>query len=714
MPPPIQTPPANAQKSYDSGMKAFRKGDLLAAEKFFAEAIASYETSPEFWLKLGLVWSKMNRHGEAIEAYSMSLALDPTSSDASYNLGLAHIALGQDDVGLSHLQNSFKLNPTDDLADQLGNYFFTIRDYKSTAYYLLTLYNRKKGVLKEETLHRLAHSLYSNGDFAKALDITIGLVKKHPKQRKYTDLIVDLYRRTTHISFNQDAKSILEMIIKEEKANFIFLRNPWISLFLLDPYFAPLRSFTSSVPSSSDIPKLTAILKSDFLCLGLQKSLAVSAGVETIFTNIRRGLLLEWENSASWPDTLFKFLASLAVACWYNDFVYFETPEEKEQITKLQASVVEQLKSPPTDEKEKIAFSLRLALLACYVPLCDFCKDESLPSVSKKLQHDFMPLLTAQLLYPLEEKKLLPTIPYFTSIDDEISLLVQAMYTARPYPRWISTSTKENPSATNSTQPVTTVLIAGCGTGHEPAIYSKSIPNPRITAVDLSPTSIAYGKRMAARLGIDKNIEFFLGDLMKIQEMGKKFDFVASSGVLHHLKDPEKGLSAILGALKEDGRLSISLYSEHARQQVLGAAWEYIRQKGYTSSTDDIRQFRKDVMEMTPDNPVTRCTSAGDFFFLAECNDLLFHIQEHRYTPRMIWEMADRHGIEPIHVSMTPERNKAFQELFPGESPLNPDLLEKFEEAHPKAFIEMFKIFFRWKNNASPHPLDPLIFGGNL
>jgi SAM-dependent methyltransferase len=197
---------------------------------------------------------------------------------------------------------------------------------------------------------------------------------------------------------------------------------------------------------------------------------------------------------------------------------------------------------------------------------------------------------------------------------------------------------------------------------------------------------------------------------MKVGELDKRFDFVASSGVLHHLKDPEKGLRAILDTLKPDGRMSISLYSKFARDYALNPATDYIKSKGYTSSLDDIRQFRKDLMGMTADNPITRCTTAGDFYSLAECNDLLFHIQEHRYTPHQIWDMADRFGLEPILVSITPERMKKFRDMFPDGNTLDPDRLDAFEKEHPLAFIEMIKVFFRRKGSTAPHPLDFLIF----
>lgn len=708
---PLHPNPA-AKKLYDSADKSLKKNNLLEAESYTAQAIALDETNAAYWLKLGVIWGQMNRHGEAIEANTMALALAPHSADALYNLGLGYMNIGDEAKGMDYLAQSYRAKPSDDLAEKLAAIFQNKKDYKSSAYYLLQIYKTKKAGMKESLQYQLAQALYYNGDLNQSLGVAIQLVKRSPQNNAYNSLLFDLYRRVPHTEFSADAKNIVTNLMKKETSTLLFLRNPWVSLFLLDPAYESLRKFVHADVSLPPLGDFYKTLGSEFLCLGLQSGLAVSIPIETILTNVRRHFLLHWQEAGTWPEGILKFISALAVGCWYNDFVYYETPEEKAAITALKAHVTGLLATG--NGNDKIETPLQIALLACYVPLCEVCAENQDLPIAKKWQRDMDALITAQLTYPRQEKKLMADIPAFCTIDDATSVLVSQMYAARPYPRWISTNTSPcSPAMMEKTQGLE-ILVAGCGTGHEPTLYANVMGGARITAIDLSPPSIAYGKRMAIKLGLDKRIDFFHGDLMKVGDMGKRFDFVASSGVLHHLKEPEKGLAAILTTLKPNGRLSISLYSKSARDYVLGPASEYITQKGYSASTDDMRQFRRDVMHMTPDNPVTRCTSAGDFFFLSECNDLLFHVQEHRYTPHMIWDMAERHNLVPFHVSMTSDRLKAFQEMFPGQSPANPDLLEKFEEAHPKAFIEMYKVFFHRKGEDKPHVLDDLIKAGNL
>ena len=288
------------------------------------------------------------------------------------------------------------------------------------------------------------------------------------------------------------------------------------------------------------------------------------------------------------------------------------------------------------------------------------------------------------------------------------------MYENRPYPRWTSVNATKTSEALLNISNNIEILVAGCGTGQEPCLYAATLPGAKITAIDLSRSSIAYGMRMAKKLGYLPRINFLHGDLMKVGELGKKFDYVVSSGVLHHLKEPEKGLAAILNTLKPEGRMSISLYSKWARDIILNPASEYIVEKDYSSSLDDIRRFRQDIMKMSPDDPKTFCTRAGDFFNLSECNDLLFHVQEHRYTFPLIKDMAERHGLTPYFTSLSPAKKLLFATMFPDGKLSDLNLMAQFEEKNPDFFAEMYKVYFHRNGDATTHPLDQLVYLGVL
>ena len=79
--------------------------------------------------------------------------------------------------------------------------------------------------------------------------------------------------------------------------------------------------------------------------------------------------------------------------------------------------------------------------------------------------------------------------------------------------------------------------------------------------------------------------------------------------------------------------MKIGLYSDTARQQII-CGQTLVAEKGYSNIPKDIRQCRQDVISMAKDgnqNMAGLC-AIPNFFSLSECRDLLFHVQEHRFT----------------------------------------------------------------------------------
>ena len=64
--------------------------------------------------------------------------------------------------------------------------------------------------------------------------------------------------------------------------------------------------------------------------------------------------------------------------------------------------------------------------------------------------------------------------------------------------------------------------------------------NCHVTAVDLSLASLAYAQRKSHELGLD-NLEYLQADILHLHQMGKEFDIIESSGVLHHMNEPMAG-----------------------------------------------------------------------------------------------------------------------------------------------------------------------------
>ena len=695
--------PATVKTYFSNGVRSLKQGNLLEAEAFFAKCISEDEQFQAAWLQLGITWARMGRDEEASDAFRMAVALNNSDVDGLYNLGLSLLKTGHEDEGLSYMSKACELSDNPEIAISLGETYYKIGNYKKSSFFFLKAYQKDK--TSPNLIKDLAISLFQEGDTTRSVFLMRDLLLRFPNNDQYRSVTADLMNKWAIPEFDPNLKKVIELCFQKDGIRHRNMAPSWCATFLTDPDLEALRNFPEQDADTVDLKPLFTALKSPFICLGLRRIITATPSIEHVFAHIRRYFTTHWENFADWPRSLLEFLPSLAIQCWYNDFIFFETPEEKQKLEGLLAHLRQHLSGNKKIDEDTAKL---LALACCYKPLYEIwdTQDILLTSGCKKAM---APLVKVQFDNPRYESALIPKIKSFTDIEDATSKAVQKMYESRPYPRWTSVTSVKISEPLRRISSNLEILVAGCGTGQEPCLYASTLPEAKITAIDLSRSSIAYGMRMAEELGFADRITFLHGDLMKVGELNKKFDYVVSSGVLHHLKEPDKGLSAILTTLKPGGKMSISLYSKIARDLILNPASDYIREKGYTSSLDDIRQFRQDIFRLPPDDPRTLCTHAGDFFSLSECNDLLFHIQEHRYTFPLIQEMADRHGLAPYCVGLLPHRKKDFLDMFPDGDLANLSQMAQFEDKYPEAFAEMYKVYFYRKGENTPHPLDPLI-----
>ncbi len=695
---------AAAQKHYETGLRQLKAGKLPEAEAAIAEAIALNEAEPEYWLKLGVIWQQQLRFQEAKEANQMAITLRPDYAEAYYNMATALLNMNEQDHAVLALEKAFSLKPEKAWMEEVGDYFHKKEIFKLAALYFMKA--RQQAPQDHELQSKLARSLFREGDNAGAAVLYIDLVARFPTNRKYISALVDIYRRFDHNEYSELAHKVILTCLTTDNVKYRYLGPAWASLFLLNPSLKDLRRLGSDGDTDISLTEIKDQLADELTCVGLGNLPVLNVEAEKVLTSIRRYLLTHYQEAGSWPKEALKFISALAIQGWYNDFVFYETDEEIELLEKLEAK----LRALVAQKGEgTLEHGCLFALYACYRPLYSVkVSGEKLP-LPKNVLYDIKALIKAQVQNPERETELIETIPSFTEITDDTSRAVREMYEQRPYPRWKSTSIEQMPPGVSERSKGMSVLVAGCGTGQEPSLFANSMPHAKVTAIDLSFASIGYGKRMAEEIGYLSKIDFMQGDLMEVAKIGRSYDYIVSSGVLHHLKDPEKGLKAILGTLKPGGRITIQLYSQIARDNALNPASDYIREKGFTSSSRDIRRFRHEVINLPLEHPARRCIRASDFFMLSECNDLLFHVQEHRFSFPKIRELAENNDLQLIQVNFSPLHMKKWQEMFPGTPPLDYDKLHEFEQAYPDTFLEMYKVYFKRKNDPSTHILDPLI-----
>lgn len=122
------------------------------------------------------------------------------------------------------------------------------------------------------------------------------------------------------------------------------------------------------------------------------------------------------------------------------------------------------------------------------------------------------------------------------------------------------------------------ILDAGCGTGHRLVGAAKRYPAAQFVGVDMTESSLGIAERLAAKHNA-RNVRLEQRNLLDLN-LSDRFDIVISSGVIHHLEDPLRGLKNLASQLAPEGVLVIWLYNkvgEHDRlmgRELLHLMWD--------------------------------------------------------------------------------------------------------------------------------------------
>ena len=100
-----------------------------------------------------------------------------------------------------------------------------------------------------------------------------------------------------------------------------------------------------------------------------------------------------------------------------------------------------------------------------------------------------------------------------------------------------------------------TVIDVGCGAGVTASTIARAFPNSRCIGYDPSTIAIALAEERAAADGLD-NLEF-VNDTAEALPADGGADLVLCFDCLHDMPRPDRALSAIRGALADDGTLLV-------------------------------------------------------------------------------------------------------------------------------------------------------------
>ncbi len=644
------------------GVAAFQTGRLDQAEKLIGKALRIEPNDFKALTNLGNVYRNQGRLNEAADLYRASLDISPNYRVAAQNLGVVLIDQGRLTKAIEILGTAVKENPENvDLCCTFVN------------------------AQIELGFHR------------EALSVCRECSDQNPGHPKPLRIIARLLPMISDLAFNDTVENLLVRCFQHPEVESFGLRG------------LTERNLINCLPAAIDFSfGMTDKVSSPLLCAFLENEFTTHSGLEQIITNYRRQLLVNADKPEignSLDPSLIPLYLAIACQCHLNDFIFDETPEELGLVDQLIRKFTVELES-----KASIDIAV-MAIIAAYRPLDIHPFANSLSSTLALIHENRGDKLVKWQITDKEiERKVKSELPTIGLVGGEVTKAVQSQYEESPYPRWHKINQVEaNPYNTVMTTEIPAlkdrslnwprdpkILVAGGGTGQQPITTAVSIANAEILAIDLSLSSLAYAKRMAAERNIN-NINFAQADLQTLGDLKERFDLIECSGVLHHLADPIAGWRVLTGILQESGFMKIALYSETARQDVV-AARKLISEKKLQATPEGIRTCRRLLMDLPIDHPARRVVRYRDFFAMPECRDLLFHVQEHRFTIPQIQKALNEldlaflgftFGGQPVGKVTAGNSNR--QNSMP-----DPSLLEdwhEYEQTNPDIFTSMYQFW---------------------
>jgi SAM-dependent methyltransferase len=421
--------------------------------------------------------------------------------------------------------------------------------------------------------------------------------------------------------------------------------------------------------------------------------------LEKFLTCLRAAMLTMAQDSGTPDQEVIALHCALANQCFLNDYVFSADEDETRAADRLRIRLVEAMAA-------REAFPMAwLPAVASYLPLYTLPDAERLLGMS--WPSAVGTLIARQVAEPHEEQRYRLAMPVLTRIDDATSLKVRQQYEEHPFPCWIKPAPAGPPTTPDAYVRERfpharhrdlgrggdkDILIAGCGTGQQSIEVAQRFGGARVLAIDLSLASLAYAQRQSRACGLAA-IEYAQADIMSLSSIGRSFDLIECSGVLHHLADPLEGWRRLLAMLRPDGIMRLGFYSELARQDIV-AARRYIAERGYGDSADAIRACRQDFIECADGTPMKNVTAFPDFFNTSECRDLLFHVMEHRLTLPAIKSFLSENRLEFLGFDLDALILRRYGHRFPGDRTMTDlDNWHRFEQRHPTTFAAMYQFW---------------------
>lgn len=669
-----------------------KSGNHDAAKQQYSTYLQTNARSPAAILLYGIAEAQSGSFARALSIIHKASQSDSISAIACYYLGQVHLQL-RDAINAAR---SFLL------ADSLG--IEEAHQQYNKAYKSATAKNKITIAQYHVDL------MLQKGRTNQAINVVLKLMHENKRDARPWNLLCHVLKYTR---FDNKPESNVYRVITQafarERMNFKHMLKAAVSAMEYAPELSQLFACESGSPAvrarlRENIlsGKLKSVLTNSLLLSILNKTILADARIEQWLLAVRYTLLdiVISDDSEKLSDKSYvKFMCALSSQCFLNEHVYFVTNDEFDKLKGL-SKELNDIEAPIE------ILTPKLLIYSMYAALVRHEKHNELPALH--WPDSVKKIIAQQIIEPKIELDIRGKIEQATEIDERASQLVQQQYEENPFPCWnalpaeiekitinqlimrLFPHVKENELADSGTA---NILVAGCGTGWIPVVLSSQIKDARITAIDLSLSSLSFAIRKIEELSLD-NIQFRQGDILRLRELGEKFDHINCFGVLHHMEKTIDGFRVLADIIKPGCTMLIGLYSKIARESI-HLARDYVQEKGYAATPEGMRQCRKDIFELDDDHTMKQLTEAIAFYSMSDFRDLVFHVREHCITTLELGEIVNALGLNFLGFEIHDQYiSKLYRSMYPDDpNMVSFENWHQFEQKYPRTFVACYRFW---------------------
>jgi 2-polyprenyl-3-methyl-5-hydroxy-6-metoxy-1,4-benzoquinol methylase len=638
----------------------FKRQLIEEAQEVYELCIKNYPNYIPAYEGLSAAQLRLGEHSKSLKTLEHIEAIDPTYKNLKKQIAIRHKILGNHREHYNYLQKAIQLG------DQTPD---TLNSYGLVAYKLANHMEAIKALVYASERSNFNQIYLANLAFAlKGIRIS-----------QHSPRLITLLEKILSSKNITRPKNLSPLIVSQLTLDNDFMSNIG-ELENENLTACKLNSALNNIARNN--------LFTQFIKVSPMPNLMLEAYLRRI-----RSIFLN-HSEIEYSEDVIHLLYSLYKHCQVNEFIYSDYEEEQENLTIL-------LNREIKEEKHQL---IRYLILGCF-------RDLSLEQLKKaaKLRSPVTKYLKSEADFLRRYQSYKQKFEFNLSFANDTTAKVSTQYNKFPYPRYenlqialqkydykewlVRTGLDVNQVKSVQTKVRPTILVAGCGTGQQSIELASSLSNADFTAIDVSPSSLAYAKAKSDSQNLS-NIQYLACDILELESLGKNFDYIECTGVLHHMDQPEVGLLELAKSLhKTNGIMKIALYSRLARRNLSSNT-------NGSSSAKDANEIKKLREKLITDGHFNKShTNAIDFYYLSGFKDLMLHEHEVLFSIPEIEKMLTKLNLEFLgfqnsHTNFI----QKFSKLNPNPSDmLNLEKWHEFEVRNPDTFWGMYTFWCKHK-----------------